>query len=186
MTRASTCAANFGLLLIALVLLLDSVVGKLIPKHVNHHVFARQDSIDQCFLTKLDVNEKGYKDLCEGDKNPTHPCFTHWYGNLHDVDARPFLEPFDITQNLMIKDDKRTDSFVIRYPNLGGVYFVCSNIDPETGCKDITLKRGDNTAWRIWISDEKDNNRDLDTFAKETTTGRFCTKWIHIHIKKDG
>ncbi|KAJ1036282.1 hypothetical protein NDA18_000147 [Ustilago nuda] len=174
MTRASTCAANFGLLLIALVLLLDSVMGKLIPKHVNHLVFAREDNIDQCFLTKLNVDNKGYKDLCEGDKYPYHPCFTHWYGDLYNVDARPFLEPFDITQNLLIKDDKRT------------VHFICSNIDPKTGCKDITLKRGDNTAWVIWISDEIGNDKDLSTSHVETTTGRFCTKWIHIHIKKHG
>ncbi|SAM85664.1 related to Mig1 protein, induced during biotrophic phase [Ustilago bromivora] len=185
MTRASTCAANFGLLLVALVLMLHSVVGKLIPRHVSH-LFAREDSIDQCFLTKLVPNEVEYKKRCEGEDHPYHPCFTHWSGDLTAVDARPFLEPFDITKELMIKDNEMKDAFLIRYPNLGGVHLVYSNFDPKTGCKDITLKRDDNSVWRIWVSDEDGNGRDIDTKNHAETTKTLCSKWIHIHIKKDG
>ncbi|SOV01958.1 uncharacterized protein UDID_08252 [Ustilago sp. UG-2017a] len=193
MTRASTCAANFGLLLVALVLMLHSVVGKLIPRH-GSHLFARENSLDQCFLTKLVPNGAKYKERCEVDNLPHHTCFTHWAGDLTAVEARPFLEPLDITKKLMIKDDtmkdftieNADDAFLIRYPNLGGVILVYSNFDPKTGCKDIILKRGDNSVWRIWVSDENGNDRDIDTKNYAETTKRFCSKWIHIHVKRDG
>ena len=108
MTRASTCAANFGLLLVALVLMLHSVVGKLIPRHDSHRYFAPEDGTDQCFLTKLVPNGAKYKERCEVDNLPHHTCFTHWFGDLTSVQARPFLEPFNITEKLMIKDDAMT------------------------------------------------------------------------------
>ncbi|SYW82792.1 related to Mig1 protein, induced during biotrophic phase [Ustilago bromivora] len=82
-----------------------------------------------------------------------------------------------------IKDP--TKSFVIKYPELRAelLYF---NYDPHTGCKDITLKRGGDEAWRIWVSDEDGNGRGIDTKNYAETTKRLCSKWIHIHVKRDG
>ncbi|SAM84171.1 related to Mig1 protein [Ustilago bromivora] len=136
MTRASTSAANFGLLLVALVLMLHSVVGDLIPRHVRRLAVDGVDNIDQCFLTKLAPNNK---------------------------------------EKLMIKDAD------MKYPNLGGVNLVYSNFDPSTGCKDITLKRGDNS-----VSDEDGDGRDIDTKNYEETKKTLCSKWIDIHVKRDG
>ncbi|KAJ1026525.1 hypothetical protein NDA13_003903 [Ustilago tritici] len=114
MTRASTSAANFGLLLVALVLMLHSVVGELTPKHVRHHLFARQN------------------------------------------------EYFTI--------ERAGDPFNIWYPNLGEVEFYYYNYNHSTGCKDIKLKRGNNSAWRIWVSDEDGNGKDIDTMNYVETT----------------
>ncbi|SPC62992.1 related to Mig1 protein, induced during biotrophic phase [Ustilago sp. UG-2017b] len=151
---ASTSAANFGLLLVALVLMLHSVLGELAPRHVRHHLFARGDSSDK---------------------------------------TRDYSKGFDISKKLMIKDDtmkdftinKFTDSFEIRYPNHGGVRLQYWYIDPLTGCKFISIFRGGNSGWRIWVSDEVGNDRDIDTQNAVATTKRLCSKWIHIHIKKD-
>jgi hypothetical protein len=75
--------------------------------------------------------------------------------------------------------------FVIKYPEIG-VELHYSDYDPKTGCKNITLKRGDNKSWRIWVSDENGNDRDIDTKNHAETTKRLCSKWIHIHVKRDG
>ncbi|KAJ1036324.1 hypothetical protein NDA13_000204 [Ustilago tritici] len=139
-------------------------------------------------------NAAKYKERCEVDNLPHHTCFTHWFGDLNAVEARPFLEPFNITEKLMIKDDtmkdftmeNADDAFLIRYPNLGGVQLIYTNFDPKTGCKEITLMRGDNSVWRIWVSDGNGDDRDIDTLKHEATSTTLCTKWIHIHIKKDG
>ncbi|SYW73749.1 related to Mig1 protein, induced during biotrophic phase [Ustilago bromivora] len=155
MTQASTSAANFGLLLVALVLMLGSVVGELTPRHVPHHLFAREDT-------------------------NTRSCL--------------YVSSSDVKTRLMIKDDhmkdfkmkEPTDMFSIRYPNLGGVQLFYYNFDPSTGCKDIKLLRGDNKAWRIWVSDEHGNDRDIDTKNHAETTKTLCSKWIHIHVKRDG
>ncbi|KAJ1022366.1 hypothetical protein NDA13_005275 [Ustilago tritici] len=74
----------------------------------------------------------------------------------------------------------------MKYPNLGGVILVYSNFDPSIGCKDITLKRGDNDVWRIWVSDKDGNDRDIGTQKIQLDHKTFCSKWIHIHVKKDG
>ena len=76
MTQASTSAANFGLLLVALILMLHSAVGELTPRRVSHHLFARQDISDQCFLTKLAPNNKEYETSCGDKSDSKHPCFT--------------------------------------------------------------------------------------------------------------
>ncbi|SPC61860.1 related to Mig1 protein, induced during biotrophic phase [Ustilago sp. UG-2017b] len=94
----------------------------------------------------------------------------------------------------MIKDDTMkdftidhfTDSFEIRYPNHGGVRLQYWRIDPITGCKIITIYRGDNDVWRIWVSDQDGNDRDIDTLKYKDTGKRLCSKWVHIHVKKDG
>ncbi|SAM83750.1 related to Mig1 protein [Ustilago bromivora] len=176
MTQASTSAANFGLLLVALVLMLGSVVGELTPRHVPHHLFAREDT-----NTRFG-----------SDSN--HTCFTHWAGDLTAAEACLYVSSSDVKTRLMIKDDhmkdfkmkEPTDMFSIRYPNLGGVQLFYYNFDPSTGCKDIKLLRGDNKAWRIWVSDEHGNDRDIDTKNHAETTKTLCSKWIHIHVKRDG
>ncbi|KAJ1019921.1 hypothetical protein NDA16_004202 [Ustilago loliicola] len=146
-----------------------------------------------CMIT-LAPNNSNYETRCGGKSDLKHPCFTHWSGDLKSVEARPFFKPLDIQKTLMIKNDDMQDftvdepsnAFIIRYPNAGGVQFVYSNFDPKTGCKDITIKRGDNSAWRIWVSDEDGDDRDIDTKNEETTSKSLCTKWVHIHVKRDG
>ena len=104
MTQASTSAANFGLLLVALVLMLHSVVGELAPRHVRHHLFARGDSSDKGG-TNLVPNFKEYEARCGDKSNPMYPCFTHWAGDLTGVEVRNFTDGTDIGKKLMIKDD---------------------------------------------------------------------------------
>ncbi|SOV02864.1 uncharacterized protein UDID_18055 [Ustilago sp. UG-2017a] len=193
MTRASTSAASFGLLLVALVLMLHSVVGELAPRHVRHDLFARGDSSDKG-STKLVPNFKEYEARCGDKSNPMYPCFTHWTGDLTTAEVSPFTKTSDISKMLMIKDaamkdftiDKLSDSFEIRYPNHGGVRLQYWNFDPKTGCKHITIHMGDNRAWRIWVSDQVGNDKDIDTKNYKWNTKRLCSKWIHIHVKKDG
>ncbi|KAJ1020422.1 hypothetical protein NDA13_005740 [Ustilago tritici] len=74
---------------------------------------------------------------------------------------------------LMIKDDTMKVSLTYK------------NFDPKTGCKDITLYGGKNIFWRIWVSDEDGNDKDIDTKKYEMTSKRLCSKWIHIHVKRD-
>ena len=103
MTQASTSAANFGLLLVALVLMLHSVVGELAPRHVRHHLFARGDSSDKG-STKLVPNFEEYEARCGDKSNPMYPCFTHWYGDLTGVEVANLTDRTDIGKKLMIKD----------------------------------------------------------------------------------
>lgn len=104
MARISASNANFGFLVMALVLMLHPVVAKLTPKPASHRLLARSIP-DQCFLTPLKVQSDGYEKRCGDKSDSKHPCFTHWYGDLKSVDARPFLEPLDIAKAIMIKDD---------------------------------------------------------------------------------
>ncbi|SOV02140.1 uncharacterized protein UDID_18970 [Ustilago sp. UG-2017a] len=190
MTRASTSAANFGLLLVALVLMLHSVVGELTPKHVRHHFFARRETF-QGLHYGFTFDDQAYKSYCGEGSDPKQPCFTHWAGDLGDAESSfPEGQNYKgiITNNVM-KDftiEGPRQSFTIIYPKLGGVSLTYANFDQKTGCKDITLKRGDNDVWRIWVSDENGNDRDIDTKNHAETTKRFCSKWIHIHVKRDG
>ena len=77
-----------------------------------------------------------------------------------------------------------TDYFEMIYPNLGGVKLIYENFDNNTGCKDIVLKTGMITPWRIWVSDEDGDGKDIDTLNYKTTLKRLCSKWIHIHISR--
>ncbi|CCF48982.1 hypothetical protein NDA11_007135 [Ustilago hordei] len=193
MTRASTSAANFGLLLVALVLMLHSVVGELIPTQVRHHLSPREYRIDNC-VNKLTPENEKYKLRCGPGSDPKHTCFTHWAGDLTSAQACPRLEPFGIPDKILVRDDsmkiftidKPGDPFRINYPNQGGVQFFYDNFDPKTGCKDITVTRGHDKAWRLWISDQDGKKKGLDTGTKKRSTARLCTKWIYIFIKRDG
>ncbi|SYW83205.1 related to Mig1 protein, induced during biotrophic phase [Ustilago bromivora] len=94
---------------------------------------------------------------------------------------------------LMIKDNTMkdftiedpTDPFMINYPKHGGVRLLYENFDNSTGCKDITLYGGNDASWRIWVSDEDGNGKDIDTKNYKVMNKRLCSKWIHIHIKRD-
>ncbi|KAJ1018405.1 hypothetical protein NDA18_006559 [Ustilago nuda] len=77
-----------------------------------------------------------------------------------------------------------TDYFEIIYPNLGGVGLIYENLDNNTGCKDIALKTGKSAPWRIWVSDEDGDGKNIDTLNYKSTFKRFCSKWIHIHISR--
>ena len=79
-----------------------------------------------------------------------------------------------------------TDSFKITYPHFGGVGLFFEDFHSDTGCKTITLFSRKGSAWRIWVSDQDGNDRDIDTLKYVETNKRLCSKWIHIHIKKDG
>ncbi|KAJ1580453.1 hypothetical protein NDA11_007106 [Ustilago hordei] len=192
MTRASTSAANFGLLLVALALMLHSVVGEHTPRHVRRHLSFPGKEYEWCF-EKLTPAEKDYKKLCEGKSHPKHPCFVHWAGDLTTADVCPHDDPFHQMGRLVIKNnhmtdftlDTPTDFFLIHYPKHGGVRLLYENYDPSTGCKDITLYEGKDPFWRIWVSDEYDDDKDIDTKKYEKASKRFCSKWIHIHVKKD-
>ncbi|SAM82266.1 related to Mig1 protein [Ustilago bromivora] len=188
MTRASTSAANFGLLLVALVLMLHPVMGELTSRHIRHHLFAREDSNDKCH-TDLVANYQEYKTRCEDNNDPQKTCFTHWAGDLKGSKACLRAEG-DVRKKLMIKDDTMTDftidkpadSFQIWYPKLGGVSLSYDNFDSSTGCKDITIQRGKNLLWNIWVSDEDGDDKDIDALNHSVTSKRLCSKWIHIHI----
>ncbi|SOV03523.1 uncharacterized protein UDID_18694 [Ustilago sp. UG-2017a] len=180
MTQASTSAANFGLLLVALALILHSVVGGL--------------PLDMHCLPKFAPNYADYKTRCEAGSDIKHTCFTHWAGDLKDAEVCPRIVALHAMSKLMIKDDTMkdftmenpTDTFKITYPQFGGVKLLFENFRSKTGCKDITLFSGKENAWRIWVSDEDGNGRDIDTLNYKVTNKTLCSKWIHIHVKKDG
>jgi hypothetical protein len=104
MTQTSTSAANFGLLLVVLVLMLRSVVGELTPRHVPHHLFAREDTNTRC-QTNFASNYQGYKTRCEVGSDSNHTCFTHWAGDLTAAEACLDVFSSDVKTRLMIKDD---------------------------------------------------------------------------------
>ncbi|KAJ1023900.1 hypothetical protein NDA13_004734 [Ustilago tritici] len=192
MTPASTSAANFGLLLVALVLMLHSAVGELTPRHVGHHLFAWQGDSNQCVIN-LDPNYDNYKTKCKVGNEPNHICFTHWAGDLKGALVCNLVEQLNVKKDLLIKDNHMKDftmkdpakPFVIKYPQLGAelLYF---NFDSSTGCKDITFKRGEDEGWRIWVLDEDGNGKDINTKNYAETSKRLCSKWIRTHIKRNG
>ncbi|KAJ1039910.1 hypothetical protein NDA10_001439 [Ustilago hordei] len=194
MTRASTSAANFGLLLVALVLMLHSVVGEPTSRHVPHHLSPRGDDRYKYCLPKFTPNYADYKARCEAGSDLKHTCFIQWAGDLKNAEVCPYVVPLHPMSKLMIKDDTMkdfamenpTDSFKITYPHFGGVSFLFENFDNKTGCKDITLRGGKNISWRLWVSDDDGNGKDIDTLNYKWTIKTLCSKWIHIHVKQDG
>ncbi len=80
-----------------------------------------------------------------------------------------------------------SEPFSLTYLNTNSAQLFYSNYNPVDGCYDIevsisTYVRG----WRIWVSDEIGDDRDLDTQNGLSSKTRLCTKWLHIHIKPDG
>ncbi|TKY84804.1 hypothetical protein EX895_005884 [Sporisorium graminicola] len=149
----------------------------------------------QCWPTKLQPNKPGYQDRCGAVSDPKHPCLTQWNGDLSHVQARPYLEPLAIERTLFIKDenmldfsmDKPEDAFIVTYLDGGNTQLIYSGYDQQSGCYNITLRGGqDDPRWRIWVSDDKGNDRDVDTRHHPETTQTLCTKWMHVHVKKDG
>jgi len=77
-------------------------------------------------------------------------------------------------------------SFRIKYPGAGGATFGYDDYDPDTGCYTISLNVDeDHGKWRIWVSDEDGDDRDVDTQHQNSPSTRICTKWAHIHVKDD-
>ena len=55
------------------------------------------------------------------------------------------------------------------------------------GCYDITLAHYGTDGYRIWVSDESNKERNVDTEHHELTDPvKICTKWLHVHIKNEG
>lgn len=58
------------------------------------------------------------------------------------------------------------------------------NFREEDGCYQITLKHSLDTSRRIWVSDDRGKDRDIDTQHHSETSKVLCTKWAHIHVKE--
>lgn len=73
------------------------------------------------------------------------------------------------------------------YLGTKGASFRYSNYDPKDGCYDVEVMIDSiYFGWRIWVSDENGDGADLDTKNSGYSKTRFCTKWLHVHVKKDG
>ena len=72
----------------------------------------------------------------------------------------------------------------IYYRSNDGVQLSYYDYDHETGCYNIHLRGAHH--YRIWVSDDKGNDRDIDTRHYAETGKRLCTKWIHIDLSKEG
>jgi len=58
-----------------------------------------------CDLTPLVVNNAEYEKRCGIGSDPKWPCFTHWHGNLGFIKAMPWLEPLNLTEEILVKDN---------------------------------------------------------------------------------
>ncbi|SPO26412.1 related to Mig1 - Mig1 protein, induced during biotrophic phase [Ustilago trichophora] len=195
--------AQFAAILMALVLVLQPAVGTLAPRSLGrrldnmHHIARREDVDNQCFQTKLGPDTTGkYEELCGEKSDPHHHCFTHWGEKLDNVEARPWLEPFDVQKDFHIKDDNLQDftvgenknipAFTITYRGGNGPQLIYSDYDKEKGCAKFTLRRGSQEGMRIWLSDDDDSDpRDIDTKHYGETSKVLCGKWYHIKVFKD-
>lgn len=104
-------SAGMAFLLVALLLSHHPATSKLVPRSVVNRLdtfapLARRE--DSCGRTQVKPNNPAYEKLCGENSPKTHPCFTHWAGDLQWIEARPWLEPVEIAGQLRAKDDQMT------------------------------------------------------------------------------
>lgn len=175
--------------------------AQLVPRSVVHRpgfqaLEPRADGEPVC-KRDLRINNAEYEKRCGPNSDPKHPCFTHWWKNMDDVEACPGKKNplLDMAAEIYLKDDHKDDftvrdphqDFTIKYLGANGARFTYSDYDAATGCYKIKVNIASlGGHWRIWVSDENGDDRDLDTMNKESSSTTLCTKWLRIHVKPDG
>lgn len=133
MVQLLTTNARFGVLLAALMLMLHSALSRLTPRSVlgrlsEGSTLARRDTDPSCSRTNMVVDHDSYAELCEGTTHMEHPCFSHWYGDLKDVEVRPYHEPVDMTQAIKIKDEAMQGTSIVN----ALVFNICAYVHSLT------------------------------------------------------
>lgn len=125
MTRLDFFEASFAILAVALMLVLKPILGSLIPRFdSSHNALARRYSSDACFVTHLVPNTADYEARCGANSDSKHPCFAHWSGNLLGVEAEPYLEPVNMTTNILVKDENFLGE-LLTHPRFVLFYLLC-------------------------------------------------------------
>lgn len=188
MTRVRNILFAAGIVL----LILQDVFSSVVPGPAQQQLRRRDPST---FNTpRLTIDSDAYTQLCGEDVARTHPCLHHYRGDLTDAIVEPYLEPLNITSEIIVKDDSMvdftmrnaSDAFIITYKSSGLTQLIYENYDAKDGCYNITLRGGKMEGWRIWVSDGKGKDRDIDTLHHEQTAKRLCSADLWIHVKDDG
>lgn len=75
----------------------------------------KRHSISICDVTQMHVNNTLYEKRCGPSSDPKWPCFTHWGGDLNGVAINPWLRPLDMTEEILLKDDKAEGKSLLLY-----------------------------------------------------------------------
>ncbi|SJX63463.1 related to Mig1-Mig1 protein, induced during biotrophic phase [Sporisorium reilianum f. sp. reilianum] len=197
----STLALVLKLVAVALVVSIHPTYSAMTRVPIGLQQLARRSDLRtapsqaQCWPTTLEPNNSEYEKRCGEKSDSKHPCLTHWRGDLKRIQAQDYLHPRDVKDILFVKDDNMLDftmnnpkdAFKITYFMDGAtVQLIYSDYEEATGCYQIKLRGSENGKWRIWVSDDQGNDRDIDTEHHPETSGKLCTKWSHVHVKHDG
>lgn len=71
----------------------------------------RPDAAKTCGLTQLAINNPEYEKRCGEKSDPKWPCFTHYAGSLQYVRVEPWFDPLNMTEEVLIKDDKAVGTY---------------------------------------------------------------------------
>ncbi|SYW86235.1 uncharacterized protein UBRO2_05955 [Ustilago bromivora] len=113
----------------------------------------------KCTVTPLQIDAEEYKARCLPGKGP---CFTHeGDGSLKTTNIEPWLEPLDMTQEILLMDDTARDftvrdpstPFEITYLTYANAKIRYSNFNPETRCYDILIKAGEHEGGDISVGE---------------------------------
>ncbi|GAC75190.1 checkpoint kinase [Moesziomyces antarcticus T-34] len=148
--------------------------------------------------TKLLPRNAEYRTHCDGDTptggDPKWPCFTFWSDYLGDVVASTDDPKADPDKDIFLVKNGFLEDFTIRDPTKpfsltwdGQATLSYKGYKKESGCYTIQLSRQRDTNLRIWVSDEDNKERKVDTLHHENPDPvEICTKWAHFHVKYDG
>ncbi|CCF51853.1 hypothetical protein NDA11_004038 [Ustilago hordei] len=165
-----------------------------------------------CYITPLDINEVEYEKRCGEKSDSKWPCFKGLGKyTFADVKFEPWLEPLDMSKEILLMDDEATgklpdqecellagplltcsilsSAFTLRNASdaftmwfvFDGVRLRYYDYDDKTGCYKIELK---SKGYRsIFVSDGNGKDRDLDTQKHLETGTQLCSKWITVGIR---
>ncbi|KAJ1582295.1 hypothetical protein NDA11_000114 [Ustilago hordei] len=145
-----------------------------------------------CTLTPLQIDAEKYKARCLPGKGP---CFTHkGDGSLKATNIEPWLEPLNMTQEILLMDETARDftvrdpstPFEITYLAYGDTNFRYSKFNPETRCYDILIKAGNSFNGIISVGESPDgtslSSKSTRNFGDELSH-TFCAEHLYITLK---
>ncbi|SOV02138.1 related to conserved hypothetical Ustilaginaceae-specific protein [Ustilago sp. UG-2017a] len=146
----------------------------------------------KCTVTPLQIDAEEYKARCLPGKGP---CFTHkGDGSLKTTNIEPWLEPLDMTQEILLMDDTARDftvrdpstPFEITYLAYANAKIRYSNFNPETRCYDILIKAGEHGGGNISVGESP---ADMSLFSRSSFSRSssehshpFCAEHLYITI----
>lgn len=99
-----------------------------------------------CDLTPLSIERSEYEKRCGPNSDPKWPCFTHLRGDLRYATIEPWLEPLNVTKEILVKDDQGIGESLSLHLRVRWLSPQTAQTDrPNSFLTDFTLRNASDT-----------------------------------------